>query len=557
MRYENEHKEGQLMRSIITIARALWNACMVPIWIFGAVEWRVSFGKSHIVTDWADDICYNRKLWFDPHEWVLPEDLADGHPNLTDVTVIRGVGSFGVIGISNQSIALFDYVQDVPRWIYTTKLSRKIIFKPGIAKSYTFLKMNEDDSMNSVVKMIIDSYPWLDNTEVEARYKFSHIPIFNMDRCAKLIPSAYVPYLQRYFNNNSFHETGVPKQLDTPILRHLLGLSGESDYATAASNHFAPLCDPDSRSKIFIRRLVRCESAKEVTLLVFGKDAVRKDTTRATMSNSVDALLLVYLLRIYSTQELGERLTTKDLLKFLQELNGRNMLCKPDEMVSFIKNSRPSAIRDLLSKILSTAIEYSEKEPVQLPESIHVLLHIEGMLEEMPVKSLEKYREELMSRDVNTLQKYHDKLTIVYNRQLLENFDPSESEKADWNHAIEQNKKFIKKTESCNVNGLTLRIAKDINEPLTWGLEMQHCIASYAHLVWRCDALLGGVYQGDNLLGNFDLQKNSFRLKTGNWKLNGLRGKNNEIISKETAAIVEEILRKQKVKIKSYDGQIR
>lgn len=94
---------------------------------------------------------------------------------------------------------------------------------------------------------------------------------------------------------------------------------------------------------------------------------------------------------------------------------------------------------------------------------------------------------------------------------------------------------------------LLIKTAKDTGELHTWGEEMRNCIGGYGWEVSRENShkVLGGVYEGDKLIANFEIIDR---------RLGQLLGKANSVLPFDDRKAIEAALREKNVTVGTYWG---
>lgn len=172
-----------------------------------------------------------------------------------------------------------------------------------------------------------------------------------------------------------------------------------------------------------------------------------------------------------------------------------------------------------------------------------VLMAIEDMAGVLPVNAR-----------VRNITELHDLVFDNFRRRQRVYFQPLDYGNERPGHTFrEQTKDIIVEALGEAIDGLVLddlsiKVARDDETLSGWGNEMRNCIGSYGYQMRYKDhgKVLGGVYKGDNLLANFEIQNGSLRQ---------LLGKGNSVLPEATRTNLEQMFKAYDVVvIKDYWG---
>lgn len=266
-----------------------------------------------------------------------------------------------------------------------------------------------------------------------------------------------------------------------------------------------------------LRNGLRQETLGDLLNVTFGKTRYRKDLAKAVAKASPNAIayardfrglvpidwIVNFLRANEGTPQDASRMGVKSLRPVLLQID-------------------PRSYRDLLRQTLDGASVHSIIDILHAP----VVPGRYRTIHQMHDSFYEAYRQNMRQRRVL------NPVTRVYEPPT-----PKEIPQTPIAQSI----------DGVTAGEFVIRTAKDTGELHNWGEEMRNCIGSYGYAVTgqHASQVLGGIYQGEKLIANFEITDR---------RLGQLLGKCNNPLDAETRRVIEAAFNDKKIETKTYWG---
>lgn len=293
---------------------------------------------------------------------------------------------------------------------------------------------------------------------------------------------------------------------------------------TPLGSHFASRGSEDLRYQFrqspITPYLYTSNTMPEFVAATFGKTRIRKDLVKAVAQSSFSSVECMWAARgivpvdwiVTALREEGNLIAVQSKLA----LKGARWV---------LPRVRPQVQKTILSEMLRSDLAHRgylrdirwvvERDGYDIPPDL------------------------LMGRNIRNIRDAHDAL-IAFRRARKE---------FNTNVSVELTG-FKKEMNDQQIGDMTFVIANTSQMLRDWGNIMSNCIGSYDAYLRSNDAILGGIYEGDTLIANTELQRSG-----GKWRVIQLLGKYNRPVADNHKKQVEKFFTDNNVDVSQYWGK--
>ena len=321
-------------------------------------------------------------------------------------------------------------------------------------------------------------------------------------------------------------------------------ISVEKAMPLASHYLMEPMYDWDRyNAPNYVRDLVRCKDARELTIKVFGKKRVRKDLVKAVANANICAIVyaslfkqfvpvdwIIDFLRNQNMEEVNRTIIPYTELSRFELRSARVMLAHLHRRHHRRLLNERFRSSDVIIRLLKDSIRTfnANGAPIDGFDSIKSLGDLHDLLVWQTGAEF-RYRRRMERADAE------ERIHLVNHRPARRGVQM-------------ENRPLTPDPLSAKIDGQVIKdyvvvTPTDTDTLRAWGDEMNNCIASYCNKNER--TTLGAIYKDDNLIANFEITDG---------RLIQLLGKFNKSLNAESRNMFEPFFKAFNVKVDSYWG---